>query len=193
MKHRFTKKISFAAILATLLVLCSTVGVLAYLSVMSGSVTNTFTAAPETDPAITESFAGNIKSDVCVQVGDTGYDVYVRGAIVVTWKNSAGNVLALKPVLGTDYTMTLDDGTNWFEKDGFYYHKAPVSSNVTSAELITEAKPLKDAPEADYYLSVEIVAQTIQALGSTDEGNTPAVTAAWGVKVNDVNGNLIPE
>ena len=173
MKHRFTKKISFAAILATLLVLCSTVGVLAYLSVMSGSVTNTFTAAPETDPAITESFAGNIKSDVCVQVGDTGYDVYVRGAIVVTWKNSAGNVLALKPVLGTDYTMTLDDGTNWFEKDGFYYHKAPVSSNVTSAELITEAKPLKDAPEADYYLSVEIVAQTIQALGSTDEGNTP--------------------
>ena len=171
---------------------------LAYLSVTSGPVDNAFTPATDTDPSISETFTDKkIKENVSINVGDPGYAVYVRAAIVVTWKaegEGSEDVLADKPVLGTDYNLELCD-LGWFEKGGFYYHTDSVISGGSTSVLIKSAEQIKDAPEDGYVLSIEIISQTIQALGSTDvvddpyADGIPAVSAAWGVSV-DANGRL---
>ena len=175
-------------ILAVLFVIAVTVAtVYAYLKTSTDpAVKNTFSAAQDPEATITESFDPNTeKKDVAVKVGKTGYSVYVRAAIVVTWKNAEnGDVLATKPVAGVDYTITLND-SDWFEKDGFYYHIAAVPSEGTTANLIISCEPIAGKAPAGYGLNVEIVAQTIQSAGTTDTGDTPAVTDAWGVKVAD--------
>lgn len=173
--------------LAVLFVMAVTVAtVYAYLKISTDpAVKNTFSAAQDPEATITESFDPNTeKKDVAVKVGKTGYSVYVRAAIVVTWKNAEnGDVLATKPVAGVDYTITLNDSA-WFEKDGFYYHKAAVPSEGTTANLIISCIPIAGKAPAGYGLNVEIVAQTIQSAGTTDTGDTPAVTDAWGVIVD---------
>lgn len=158
--------------------------VTAYLSYVTNPVTNTFQAAQAVDPTVNETFENNVKSNVSVNVGNTSYSVYVRAAVIVTWKNAEdGNVLGKVPVEGTDYEITFDE-TNWFFKDGFWYHREAVNSQGNTADLITSCK-MKEGAEApdDYKLNVEILAQTIQALGTTDADNTPAVTDAWKVRV----------
>ncbi|MBR5264357.1 MAG: hypothetical protein IKV50_06660 [Clostridia bacterium] len=180
--------------LAVLFVIAVTVAtVYAYLKTSTPAVENTFSAAQDPEATITESFDPNTeKKNVAVKVGDTGYSVYVRAVIVVTWKNAEnGDVLAIKPVAGTDYEISLND-SEWFEKDGFYYHKAAVESGDSTAVLINSCAPIDGKTPAGYGLNVEIVAQTIQAAGKTDAGDIPAVTKAWKVKV-DSNGKLTKE
>ena len=168
-------------------------GVLAYLSTSTGPVTNTFQADAPTNPSISETMNDNTKTNVSVNVGDPGYAVYVRAAVVVTWKDTNGNVLAQAPVEGTDYAIdwNVDTATDqdkpWFKHGGFYYYESMVNTNGTTAVLINSCTPKVN--KGDYTLSVEIIAQTIQALGTADADDTPAVENAWGVKV-DSNGQL---
>lgn len=195
-----------------LIVLCATSLVAnAYLR-WSAKVENTFTAEVSKAPAVKENFADNTKSDVAVNAGETDYSVYVRAAIVAVWVNEHGEVHANIPVPGVDYELTLNvdaDGStdkDWFEKDGFYYHKAPVAGKADTEQLISSCTPLKAAPLDKenpttniYKLKVDIAAQTIQAAGMTDgtydgDGNQitapiPAVTAQWGIDV-DANKQL---
>lgn len=178
-------------LIAILIISISAGSVVAWLSITGGQVENSF--VPDDDPVLTidETFDNKVKSNVAVNVGDTGYAVYVRAAIVVNWKSREdGNVLGQKPVLNDDYILTLND-TDWFCKDGFYYHKAMVNTGDSTANLITTCL-LKDGvtPPQGYDLNVEIIAQTIQALGTTDAGDTPAVKDAWGVTVT--NKELTP-
>lgn len=182
------------ALAAVALMAALSVAVYAYLSTAFDSVNNEFSVAPEEDPAINETFANNIKESVSVNVGQTGYSVYVRVAIVVTWQDDNNNVYAQKPVEGTDYSISLktgDDGAWFAGEDGFYYHKAPVESGMNTEVLINSCRQLTAAPDG-YSLHVEIIAQTIQAAGTTDPDSNgdsvPAVTDAWGVTVTD--GNL---
>ena len=189
-------------LLAVVILSLSAGSVVAWLSIPGGQVENSFTPDDNLNPTITETFIENddkLKQNVAVRVGDTGYAVYVRAAIVVNWKNAEdGNVLGQTPVLDEDYTLTLNE-TDWFYKDGFYYHKAMVNTGGTTANLITSCQ-LKEGitppvdttvtPNVKYDLNVEIIAQTIQALGTTDTGDTPAVTDAWGVTVT--NKQLAP-
>ena len=179
----------FTAILAICMVSALTLAAYAYLSNSFGPVDNQFGAASDPAPSIAETFEGNMKTDVAVDVGDPGYAVYVRAVIVVTWEDGSGNILAQKPVAGTDYSMELmvGAGKDWFEKDGFFYYRSGISSGSTSP-LIAECRQLKDAPDG-YALHVQIISQTVQALGTTDSGNVPAVTDAWGVSVNS-DGSL---
>jgi len=182
-------------LLAVTFVLAVTVAtVYAYLSASTNTVSNSFSADVDPDITIAESFnpdTDNVKTDVAVQVGKTGYTVYVRAAIVVTWKDASGNVLATKPVSPTDYTITLND-TNWFlHTDGYYYCKSPVQSGNATPVLITTCAPVEGKTPAGYGLNVEIIAQAVQAKGTTDVGGTPAVTDAWGVTI-DSNGYLTP-
>lgn len=177
--------------------------VVAYLSTSTGAVSNTFTADAATDPAVMEDFTGDVKSNVAVDVGKPGYAVYVRAAIVVTWKDQNGNVYGMGPVASPagdpdagDYIIELGEG--WFKgSDGFYYYEDPVAydgnsdSSKLTASLIESCKPVDGKAPEGYGLNVEIIAQTIQAVGTTDEGGQPAVTDAWGVKV--VDGKLTPD
>lgn len=192
-KHKW-----LAAILIAALAITATTGaVYAYLSATTDLVENSFTPVSDPDITIVETFATTpdsinlIKENVCVDVGESGYAVYVRVAIVVTWKNADKEVYGQIPVAGTDYTIKLNVGDDapWFynSKDGFYYLESMVYSGKTE-ELIRSCYQTAAAPETGYTLHVEIIAQTIQAKGSTDRldenGNPiPAVTDAWGVTV----------
>lgn len=169
-------KIWAAMLTALALVIAATGAVYGYLSAQSGPVTNTFTPETEEKPSIT--------NDYKVSVGNTGYDVYVRAAVVVTWKDGSGNVYAEMPT----YTVPL--GTDWFEHDGFYYYTNKVASGDSTTDLLTNTISATSAAPSGYSLHVEIIAQTIQALGTTD-GNAPipAVQDAWGIQVS--NGQLV--
>ena len=145
------------------------VGVAAYLSHSSNSVKNDFSV--ENHPVVTVSDSG-------ITVTDPGYAVYLRAAVVVNWVNKEnGNILAVQPVAGTDYTLTVKEG-KWKEADGFYYYIEKISSNG-SVSLPVTVTP-KDTKEG-YELKVSIAAQTVQAVGTTD-GDSPvdAVQDAWG-------------
>lgn len=185
------RRITFA-LMAMLVIAAVTAGsVLAYLRTQTGGVENSFGIENETDPTITESFNNTLKENVKVNVGNLNYSVYVRAAIVITWKNKVdGDVLGQPPVKDTDYEIILNE-SDWFEYGGYYYCKEPVIEGDETAILI-ESVSLADgvtAPEG-YGLNVEIIAQTIQAAGKTDVGDIPAVTDAWGVTV-DADKHLV--
>ena len=152
----------------------------------SGEVTNTFTTADSVKPEIIETFVDNaIKKDVYFKVGDTGYPVYVRAAIVITWQDKDGTVYFSNPTKDTDYTLDLNS-TDWEKRDdGFYYYKESIESGGKTTYLINECKQKKEAPADGYTLSVEIIVQTVQAVGSTDgENGAPEIDAwedAWGI------------
>lgn len=192
-----------AAILIAMLAITATTGaVYAYLSATTDSVENTFTAAPTHTIDIRETFPTGVtnptKENIKVDVGNPGYAVYVRVAIVVTWQNAANEVYGQAPVEDTDYKIELDN-SNWFEgSDGFYYYSQMVAydgendgTKVTEA-LIDQCYQTAPAPADGYTLHVEIIAQTIQAKGSTDDDDIPAVTDAWEV-VKVVDGQLKPK
>lgn len=183
------QKILAAALIAIALIGMAAGAAFGYLSAQTGPVQNTFTPGQEKDPSIGETFNGTEKRDVYVNVGNPGYAVYVRAAIVVTWEDEHNNVHSEMPQAGVDYAINLNE-TDWFynSSDGFYYHKAMVNSGNTSV-LIRECTQTLTAPSG-YQLHVEIIAQTIQARGTTDSGNTPAVTDAWKISV-DSNNNLV--
>ena len=183
------------AVIFLLAVLCVSLvvgSVYAYLKWSAGTVNNTFSIETPIDPTVSETFtSGNtVKKNVAVNVGNPGYSVYVRAAVVITWKNSTGEVLGTKPVQDTDYTLTLGSD-KWFCEDGYYYYKVPLSSGTTETLISEVVRLATEPPEADYKLSVEILSQTVQALGNTDVGETLAVTDAWGITV-DQNGFLVP-
>lgn len=189
-----------AAVLALVaLMIAATGAVYAYLSATTGSVENSFTAAPTHTIDIQETFPTNVtnptKENVKVEVGNPGYAVYVRVAIVVTWKNATGQVYGQAPVKGADYVIELGD-TNWFEgSDGFYYYSDMVAyddNTKVTAALIEKCYQKAAAPADGYVLHVEIVAQTIQAKGSTDVGDVPAVEDAWKVVIVNEDGTLSP-
>lgn len=159
------KKKSLLMLATMVLLLTFAVGsTIAYLATHTTPVTNTFTPTDITT-TVTENFDGKVKESV--QIKNTGNtDAYIRAAVVVTWQNNKGEVLATKPVEGTDYqiTWTKEEWTD-LQIDGFYYYKSKVAPGGSTGVLFTDCKPLKAAPEEGYTLHVEIIGQGIQAEG----------------------------
>ncbi|MCH5317508.1 MAG: hypothetical protein J1E05_05980 [Eubacterium sp.] len=171
----------------------------------SVEVNNTFIPADSVTPEIIEKFEefdNTVKKDLYFKVGLTEYPVYVRVAIVYTWQNESGIVYFSKPTEATpifdneneiigyngDYTISLNTGAtdDWvLRDDGFYYFKSPVESNGKTSVLINECRQVNAAPIEGYTLSVEVIVQTVQAVGSTDTpDNSPGIDAwknAWGI------------
>ena len=171
-------------LVSTLVLLIGMVGgTLAYLAVHTAPVENTFEFGT-IDPTIPEQFDGTVKTDVKV-ANNGSIDVFVRARIVVTWKNGS-DVSSTVPVLGTDYTMTTNPDGGWFEgSDGFWYCRTRVGKGNDSPILIGRAEKTQNAvvPEG-YDLSIEILAQSVQADGMKD--GVPMVQAiGWPVTVAD--------
>lgn len=167
-------------LVALALVLCIAGGAtLAFLMVTTPSLTNVFQYGHVTC-AVQEEFDGTTKSDVSIKnTGNT--QSYIRVKLVFTWKDAEGNVSA-QPVTDQDYKMDLNK-VDWFEKDGYYYAKAPVAPNHNTPDLIHSCTEITaNAPEGDT-LSLEILADAIQSTP------TRAVEQAWGVVV-DTDGLL---
>ncbi len=180
-----TKRVVTLLVSLILLFTVAAGATIAYMFLGTSAVTNTFTAATEATPEIKETFKDLTKYEVKVNVGNTGYAVYVRAKVVINWTNESGDVLAVTPpVEGQDYTISYnpDGGWQYCAGDGFWYYTAPVSKGETK-QLIKECTAISPAPIDGYTLQVDILTQTIQAAGTSTEG-TPAVTAAWGATVN---------
>lgn len=179
-----------AVVTAVILLAASTGSVLAYLSLTTEETKNTFVPAKAPSLAIAETFDGTEKKNVSIEVNAPGYSVYVRAAIVVTWKDADGNVWNIAPDAATDYLLTLGDP--WQKaSDGFYYYPLPVYPGETLPELIQSCTLRENVtPPPGYDLNVEILSQTVQAPGYTDSSSTPAVTDAWNIAVGE-NGRLI--
>lgn len=114
-------------------------------------------------------------------VGDIGYTVYVRAAVIANWKTEDGSIYGINAEKGTDYTFSI--GSGWFKAgDGYYYYSNPVESGGETSALITDFTVLTDAPNG-CSLSLDISAEIIQESGSTDDDDTPTVTAVWGCRI----------
>ena len=155
-------------------------GTLAYITTSDDPVKNIFTTSQVPISVQEDLFDGTVKNNVKIQ-NDGNTDAYIRAAVVVTWKDSSGNVYAIKPEVGVDYQVTFPGDTGWVyrEADGFYYYTASIAPNNQTGVLLTNCKPLKSAPADGYTLCVEIVAESVQAKG-VDNG-VKAVVKAWGV------------
>ena len=206
--NRKNKRIKPLGIIIILLLLTAvTAASLLFAAYLKNSyeVKNTFKPADSIIPEIVETFEENdykLKEDVSFKVGTTEYPVYVRAAIVITWQDKNGIVYFSKPVPpvdedgneneNPDYSilLNLDDWT--LGEDGFYYCNSiiyppdpPVEGGGETPILIKECKQVLPAPADGYTLSVEIIVQTIQAVGytdgedNTDDENTTGKIPAW--------------
>ena len=162
------------SLLALLLVVAG--GTLAWLTAQD-SVSNTFTPAHVTC-AVDETFDGTTKSNVSIK-NTSDIPVYIRASIIVTWKDSSGNVYGQLPVAGTDYTMTMANDSKWVPIGGYYYYPSPVAVGDTTGTLINKCVVSATAKKPNGYdLSVEIIAEAIQSQPDR------AVQQAWGVTIS---------
>lgn len=169
--------------------------------------------AKPSDPSFALGEDGGTEvNNVYIWVPDYGYPVYVRASIIITWqkprKNSTDELIVHyeQPQKNTHYTLLTGSGTDGSWKtagedtrepdDGFYYYTKPVESSgkidpknpvykqikiplIEQCALTANCQP----PEGDWIFNVEIIVQTVQAIGFTDpdaQGNeTPAWRDAW--------------
>ena len=83
-------KLSVLLISVLLILNVTLCGTIAYLTVSDISLKNIFNPSKITT-AVSEEFKDGVKSNVKIQnTGDT--DAWIRAAVIVTWKDAAGNV-----------------------------------------------------------------------------------------------------
>lgn len=145
-------------------------GTIAYLVTNTDSITNTF--EPGRVPiTVEETYSGATKSNVSIK--NTGnVSAYIRAKIIVTWKKGANEISATQPVKGTDYEISINEGA-WESNGGYWYCKTPVAAGYNTPVLIISCTKTGTPPDG-YDLSVEIIAESIQADGM---GVTSAVKA----------------
>ncbi len=124
------------------------------------------------------------KANLSVEVGKHTYPVYVRVSIVANWVDSNNKVYCQVPTVSFNY-----DTENWtLYKDGYYYYnKAVASGNETLALLLTDITT-STSPPTGYTLHLEVLTETIQAVGITDDGKSTAVMDAWKVQPQNKEG-----
>lgn len=162
--------------LCILLALCLVAGsVLAYMFLKTSQLDNQF------DPAVVTCQV-NANNDNTFDVTNTGdVNAYIRAAIVVNWMED-GNVRGIAPT-ESEYTLSVNT-TDWQQdpETGYYYYNHYVLPNNVTNDLVTAYGLAENvtAPNG-YELCVEVVAEAIQADGTTDTGDIPAYQDAWGI------------
>lgn len=180
-KRKHTKRRT--ALLSIFLILSLAVsGTLAYIIARTDNVNNQF------EPSFVTCQV-NSNNDNSFDVTNTGdVNAFIRAAIVVNWIDGEGNVRGIAPS-SSDYTLSVNT-TDWWQDDetGYYYYKYFVLPGNLTNDLITAygLSASVTAPDG-YELSVEVVAEAIQADGDTDNSNVPAYKDAWGI--GSINGS----
>ena len=173
MKRKPNKRAVTLLVCLTVLATAAVGTTLAYLFASTPTVKNAFSPARVTC-SVEEAFDGSTTSNV--QLRNTGNtDAYIRAAVVVTWKNSAGEVYAAAPAEGTDYSISWNlSATGWVKADdSFCYYTKEVApcthtdgqahNGCLTAVLIDTCSPVSGKAPPGYTLSVEIVASAIQS------------------------------
>ena len=158
-----------------LLINCAIGGTLAYIVTRSEKVENTFERVSVASSVVSDGDVMKVKNE-----GDV--DAYVRAAIVVNWMDNAGDVRGIAPT-ANEYTLSVNTD-DWYYDSGLdvYYYKVPVASLQTTEPLVESIAVTASVP-GGYQLSVEVVAEAIQAQGYLDNSNpkVPAFADAWGI------------
>lgn len=161
-RKKTRNKLSLLVASMILIAVFGVFGTVAYLTTKTDPITNTFTASTIT-PGIEEKFDGETKSDVKLKnLGDI--DAYIRAAVVISWVSEDGSKVSADVPTLKDYMM---DGPadGWVKStDGYYYYTSKVGAGKSTTNLINSVKLNSGVtPPTGYYLSVEILAQAIQA------------------------------
>lgn len=148
-------------------------GVVAYLSASANEVTNTLQL--DAAPVVI------VNADrTAVTVKPREYPVYIRVKAVANKMNGDNIVITDPPI-----TCSVS-GLNWFSHNEFWYYQLPVSASVNDVDIPVTVTPSVTGSD----IKVDLIAQAIQAVGTTDADNIPAVTASWGIEI-DANKNLV--
>lgn len=157
----------------------------AFLVTKTAPVENKFTYANVTC-AVAETFTpgGTTKNDVKIQNTGTT-DAYIRATYVVNWLNKDGSIAPVpQGTIPNGYTLSISENPNkaWTKgTDGYFYYLTPVApGHFTEGGSLVNCSVVY--PEnAEYILSVEILATAVQS--------TPAkaVQEAWGVTPSSWN------
>ena len=140
-------------------------------------VENKFTYA-SVSCTVSESFNGTTKEKV--QIQNTGTtDAYIRATYVVNWLNKDGSIAPVpQGTIPNGYELSISENPDkaWTKgTDGYFYYLTPVApGHFTEGGSLVNCSVVY--PEnAEYILSVEILATAVQS--------TPAkaVREAWGV------------
>lgn len=175
-KRKKQKREKIALLVSLVLLFTITVGgTIAFIYTNTKPVTNTFEPS-KVACEIVETFDYITKSNVKIKnTGDT--KAYIRARIVVNWIDDNGNISAIKPVLGKDYSLEDDKNINWIKIDDYYYHKNAISAGAVTETLIKSCTQLD--PNSEYSLFVEILGDAIQSTPSK------AVEESWNIKIAD--------
>ena len=146
-------------------------GVRAYLFLSAQEqVTNTFSVDDHPEVTVGEGYSVAVNAN---------YPVYLRAAVVLNWKTANDKLLAVVP---SGYTLE----TQWIYHDGFYYYPAPVYPTDQDIPPVIDSLTAPGEGQAGYQadclLIADVAVQAVQAVGSTDSGDIPAVRDAWGVQ-----------
>lgn len=158
--------------------------VVAYFFNSSTGLTNKFESANIYEPTIIEDFTDGdfVKKNVKVKVNDDSFPCYVRVKVVFNWKDDDGNILAVSPTEGVDYTISYKIGKWNKGSDGFYYYNKSLTGETDI--LIEECSVINSSPAEGYRLNVDVLVQSVQAEPSE------AVIDSWGVVINS-DGTII--
>ena len=176
MKHmKRMKKKSLLLVAGIVLMLTIAIGgTIAYIVTNTESITNTFEPGKVPITIGENTFDGKTKSNVYV-INKGNVSAYIRAKIIVTWKNAQGEVSGT-PVTASDYNMVINN-TDWTKDGDFYYYNDSVEERGTTGYLINSCRKTAIPPDG-YDLSVEIIAESIQADGMDGVSNAQQAFAA---------------
>lgn len=147
----------------------------AFLVTKTDPVENKFTYA-SVSCAVSETFNGATKENV--QIKNTGTtDAYIRATYVVNWLNKDGSIAPVPQGTTPDgYTLSISENPDnaWTKgTDGYFYYLKPVAPGEFTKDGSLVYCSVVYPENAEYTLSVEILATAIQS--------TPASAArnAW--------------
>lgn len=155
----------FLLLLSIVLILGLSIGgTVAYIATNSGAVKNEFI------PAQVSCEVQQSDSNFSVR-NTSNISVYIRATYTVNWMDEDGNVSGTKP----SYTPTINTDDWSVESDGFYYYNSKVDSGNNTSALITG---FTTSESGEYSLTVEVVAEAIQAEGMGAENAQDAWSKA---------------
>lgn len=168
----------WAALALALVLTLSVGGTIAYLITDTDPVENTFTPGNVACQVIEPNWNDGDTAKENVFIKNTGNtDAYIRAAIVVTWQNADGKVLAEVPQENVDYTLSINTN-GWGKKGDYYYCTTAGSPNTQTSVLINSCTVIK--AKEGYSLCVDVLAQAIQSSPNTVESST------WNSGVTDL-------
>lgn len=172
--HRSPNKILkiWMVVLSVILVLslAAAGATLAFLSTKTEPVDNQFEEAIVT-------CCVNRTGDVFDVTNTGNIHAFIRTAVVINWMDTDGNVRGIAPT-DADVEFGLNT-TDWvILDDGYFYYTSPVAPGQNTADLITSIT-LKTSVPQGYYLSVEVIAEAIQAEGVDNVTGIQPILDAW--------------